>query len=132
MSSIVTHESHFYLRSPAMIAEGHPTVAMVFPVEVLLTLDDGVRVHYPAGTWDVPEYLADHYFLKANGVTRVDALPEVDDSVEMFFPKNVKLTADPGRPYTFTKGVNKVPEHLATHSYLRANGVRPASEDDVR
>lgn len=50
--------------------EAKETVTMVFPREVLLTVDNSRRIRFPQGTRQVPADLADHPWLKANGVKR--------------------------------------------------------------
>jgi len=48
-----------------------PGVLMNFPKDVTLTDDRGhQRIHFPAGANEVPERLADHWFLAASGVKR--------------------------------------------------------------
>jgi hypothetical protein len=50
-------------------------VPMIFPQEVYLTTQEREIIHYPAGRHDVPVELADHAYLKANGVTTLTAPP---------------------------------------------------------
>lgn len=47
-----------------------PTVTMMFPRPVLITLGDHTRISFPVGTQEVPESLANHQWLKRNGVKR--------------------------------------------------------------
>lgn len=47
-------------------------IDMVFPKEVRLTRDDHTFVVFRAGVNKVPASLADHWWLKANGVTGRD------------------------------------------------------------
>lgn len=50
---------------------GEPTVKMFFPQPVLLTVDHNLpRVRFNAGIQEVPQSLAKHAYLKANGVLR--------------------------------------------------------------
>lgn len=51
------------------------TVMMVFKKEVVITGDDHKRVRFPIGRVAVPAHLADHWYLKANGATRVEDEP---------------------------------------------------------
>lgn len=46
------------------------TVNMIFPKEVMLTDDAHKRVRFPMGLVAVPAHLADHWYLKAQGVRR--------------------------------------------------------------
>lgn len=56
------------------------TVTMVFPKEVMIQTEPGTVKTFPAGTQEVPAELADHWFLKAQGVTKYDAKAEKDKS----------------------------------------------------
>jgi hypothetical protein len=49
-----------------------PTVTMVFPKEVRLTLPDHSVVRFEAGPQEVPESLIDNWYLKANGVKKYE------------------------------------------------------------
>jgi hypothetical protein len=51
---------------------GKETVAMVFPRPVAITLPDRSVVSYTAGIHQVPVELADHSYLAASGVTRLE------------------------------------------------------------
>lgn len=48
-------------------------VNMIFPREMVLTDDKHRRVRFPLGLVSVPAHLADHWYLKANGVRRQGA-----------------------------------------------------------
>src|SRR5437588_4048016 len=48
--------------------EGEPTVLMIFPHPVLLTVHATKRIQFRDGPQQVPVSLADHFYLKANGV----------------------------------------------------------------
>jgi len=47
---------------------GEGTVTMVFPRTVILQDTDHKKYTFPAGTSEVPERLADHWYLAAHGV----------------------------------------------------------------
>jgi hypothetical protein len=51
------------------------TAEMIFPQDVNLTTQAREIIHYPAGRHAVPEELADHPYLKANGASRLIAPP---------------------------------------------------------
>ena len=55
--------------TPAELAANQKTVTMDFPRPVELTLTHGETVHFPAGKHEVPEILASHWYLAANGAT---------------------------------------------------------------
>jgi hypothetical protein len=59
---------HAAPRTPAEAAEGHTTVTMEFPKAVHLTVSTNHSVFYPAGIHEVPDHLADHWYLKAHQV----------------------------------------------------------------
>ena len=63
---------------------GEPTVRMLFPKTVLLTVaNDRPRISFSPGHQDVPAHLADHVWLKHNGVTRCESpttLPNAKDA----------------------------------------------------
>lgn len=62
--------------SPAQATEsGENTVEMVFTKEVVLTDDNHKRIRFPMGRVAVPAHLADHWYLKANGVKRIGDTP---------------------------------------------------------
>lgn len=46
-------------------------------------------------------------------------------TVTMEFPEAVTLTVEWGRSIKYPKGAHEVPEHLSTHPFLVAHGVRP-------
>lgn len=54
--------------TPEEAAKGHRTVTMVFDHPVLLTVDWHHKIQYPKGVHEVPEHLADHYYLVNNNV----------------------------------------------------------------
>ena len=56
---------------PEQIIDAQETVSMEFPQPCKLTLDSGHTVLYPAGVHEVPVQLADHFYLKAHGVKRI-------------------------------------------------------------
>lgn len=53
----------------SVMKEGEGTVTMIVPTPVNITLEKGVKVHIPEGTQEVPESLANHFYLKACGAT---------------------------------------------------------------
>lgn len=53
--------------SEAIRARGEPTVTMVFPRAVVLTLGDHSRIAFAQGTQEVPESLSSHQWLRLNG-----------------------------------------------------------------
>lgn len=66
-----------------------PTVTMLFPQKVLLRLDNGAGLlEFHAGVQEVPESLADHWWLRDNGVRR-HVRPTVESAADM----NLKPTA---------------------------------------
>lgn len=56
----------------AVLGPDEETVTMTFPAPVILTMDDHRRVRFPAGVQEVPERLANHPYLRANGVVRYE------------------------------------------------------------
>ena len=64
--------------SPQRLVEklDEDTVLMVFPKQVLLTLDSREQVIFPPGVHAVPVSLTNHFFLKGNGVTRQTLPPQ--------------------------------------------------------
>ncbi len=48
------------------------TVTMIFPKPVTVVNDEKIKIHFPAGTQEVPEVLKDNWYLAANGVTFYD------------------------------------------------------------
>jgi hypothetical protein len=54
-------------KTPAEAAKGCRTITMEFPTKVHLTIATNHTVFYPVGTHEVPEHLASHWYLKANG-----------------------------------------------------------------
>jgi hypothetical protein len=54
---------------------GGETVGMIFPHEVYLTTQERDIINFPAGRHEVPEELADHPYLRANGVERLTPPP---------------------------------------------------------
>jgi|GEM_PF-4094104 len=54
--------------TPEEAAKGHSTTTMIFDKPVLLTLSHDQKIAYPAGTHEVPDHLADHWYLEANNV----------------------------------------------------------------
>lgn len=61
---------HMTPLTPAEVAEGHSTITMQFPNPVHLTIATNTSVYYPAGVHEVPDHLADHWYLKAHGAQR--------------------------------------------------------------
>ena len=65
----------------AAFNEGEAIVIMVFPKPVLLSMETSDRVnpikriYYPAGVHNVPEPMADHWWLKAHGAVRHNVSP---------------------------------------------------------
>jgi hypothetical protein len=57
--------------TPEEAAPDEPTVKMNFPHPVVLTLEGYRMVRFEEGVQDVPESLAAHPYLEANGATRV-------------------------------------------------------------
>jgi hypothetical protein len=72
--SLAKDEKQFTAQRPPAdgveILPGEPTVTMVFPKPVLLTLPGYRRVQFKAGVNQVPQSLADHEYLKLSGATR--------------------------------------------------------------
>jgi hypothetical protein len=58
------------LRPEEAVQEGEDTVTMVFPQAVRLTANDGRVVDFKPGVQEVPESLADHSYLRLNGVKK--------------------------------------------------------------
>lgn len=58
----------------AFLKEDEGTVAMIFKKEIVLTDDNHKRVRFPVGLVNVPEHLADHWYLAAHGVVRADSV----------------------------------------------------------
>lgn len=56
--------------TPEEAAKGTQTVTMEFPNSVHLTIDTNQTVFYPQGVNEVPEHLADHWYLKAHQARR--------------------------------------------------------------
>lgn len=59
------------------LVEGRETVTMIFPHRVLLSMQDGNKVEFPAGTHEVPVSLKDHQYLLDNGVHEYQTKAEV-------------------------------------------------------
>lgn len=59
-------------RSPADVRqEGEEMVTVIIPPKgIKLILDGGVKVNIPGGTQNIPESLADHWYVKAHGARR--------------------------------------------------------------
>lgn len=59
-------------RTPADIRkEGEPMVTMIIPPKgIKLILDGGVKVNIPGGTQNIPQSLAEHWYVKAHGAKR--------------------------------------------------------------
>lgn len=55
---------------------GHPTVLMVFPEAVKLTINHGQVMDFKPGINRVPENLQNHPYLKAHGVVLAEPEPE--------------------------------------------------------
>lgn len=53
--------------TPAEAAKGHSTTTVEFPRLIHLTISTNQSVHYPVGVHEVPDHLADHWYLKAHG-----------------------------------------------------------------
>jgi hypothetical protein len=66
------HSSEVLLKDPKT-GETEPTVTMVFPRRVMLQTQEGHRVGFDAGIQEVPQHLADHNWLRLNGVTPYDS-----------------------------------------------------------
>lgn len=49
-------------------AEKEDTVTMVFPCDVVLTTDDGSKIHFKKGIHEVNVSHSDHWYLAARGV----------------------------------------------------------------
>lgn len=52
-----------------------------------------------------------------------EAAEEAEETVLMEFPRAVNVSDDAGQVVRFSKGVNRVPKHLADHWYLKAHKV---------
>lgn len=50
-----------------ILSKGEKTVTMIFPKDVMLNVDNHTRVLIRAGVQEVPESIAPHWWLKANG-----------------------------------------------------------------
>jgi hypothetical protein len=55
----------------SIMREDEPTVMMIFPAKLILTLDDHSQVEIPAGPQAIPQRLADHWYLANCGVKRI-------------------------------------------------------------
>lgn len=53
-------------QTPEQAAEGHSTTTMEFPNAVHLTVTTNQTIFYPKGIHEVPDHLADHWYLKAH------------------------------------------------------------------
>lgn len=75
----------------AKLTPEEATVTMVFETDVLLTRDDHQRVLFKKGVVEVPEHLAEHPWLKANGVKKhVKMVPVEEKPAEA----NTTMTED--------------------------------------
>lgn len=54
-----------------IMRSGEPTVMMLVPANMILTLDDHTQVAIKAGPQDIPARLANHWYLAACGVKRI-------------------------------------------------------------
>jgi hypothetical protein len=61
---------HTTPKTPEQAAEGYSTVTMEFPNPVHLTIATNDTVFYPKGVHEVPEHLADHWYLEAHDARR--------------------------------------------------------------
>lgn len=59
--------SHASPLTPEEAANGYSTVTMVFDRPVHLTIETNRSIYFPQGVHEVPEHLADHWYLEANG-----------------------------------------------------------------
>jgi hypothetical protein len=99
---------------PADVVGTEGTVTMFFPRKVLLTLDDHRRVEFNPGIQEVPLNLADHQYLKLNGVTRHDKTAPATVEQEQAKQSNVvlgephvKFLQDRGYPVMTVEHANK-------------------------
>ena len=65
---VIVAPIHAAPMTPAEAAKGHNTITMEFPKAVHLTVSTNPSVFYPAGIHEVPDHLADHWYLKAHQV----------------------------------------------------------------
>jgi hypothetical protein len=65
---IIIAPIHAAPKTPAEAAQGHSTVTMEFPGDVHLTVSANHSIFYPKGLHEVPDHLADHWYLKAHQV----------------------------------------------------------------
>jgi hypothetical protein len=65
---IIIAPIHAAPKTPAEAAQGHSTVTMEFPNEVHLSVSANHSIFYPKGIHEVPDHLADHWYLKAHQV----------------------------------------------------------------
>lgn len=61
----------------AKLHPDEPTVTMVIPEQTIVTRQDLSRVLFKPGIQEVPEHLADHWYLKANKAQRYHKPPVV-------------------------------------------------------
>lgn len=55
----------------SIMTDDEPRVKMMIPANLILTLDDHTQVAIKAGPQDIPERLANHWYLAACGVKRI-------------------------------------------------------------
>jgi hypothetical protein len=91
----------------AALRPGEGTIVMVFPKRVVLLVDKtNMKVLFEPGIHNVPEHLADHWYLKANGATRHDMpvapdnapSPESEDDPEAISDDSSAPRRGRGRP----------------------------------
>jgi hypothetical protein len=59
---------HVAAMSPEEAAKGLSTTTMIFDKPVTLTVSHEQKIAYPSGVHEVPNHLADHWYLEANNV----------------------------------------------------------------
>lgn len=67
--------------TPEQAAKGHKTVTMVFDHDVLLTVDWHTKIAFTKGVHEVPEHLADHFFLRNHNVRRYNTQVAVSSKI---------------------------------------------------
>jgi hypothetical protein len=56
-----------------VLRSGEGTITMVFPRKVIMLTDEGVRIEFNPGPQEVPAHLAQHDWLRRNGVQAYDS-----------------------------------------------------------
>ena len=90
---VVIAPIHAAPMTPAEAAKGHSTTTMEFPNEVHLTVSPNSSIFYPKGIHEVPDHLADHWYLKAHQVRPYYKPVQLATSVR----QNVIVASDPAK-----------------------------------